>query len=188
MLIHQDIVVAHSSSGATPTPEMALSLTARSVPGRSDDIRRLRANNGARRGWLAGPTQPSATTEQRGDTGEVGVRPGFRLLMVLLLVVVSASAVGVADAAPNPRTGAAISAQCAICHGANGMSVAANIPNLAGQRYPYLLSQMRAFKDGTVKSAMMNQMARSLSEEQIEDLSAYFASIPITVGAPRHGG
>lgn len=110
--------------------------------------------------------------------------PGFRLAVVLLLVAFSASAASLAEAAPNPRTGAAISAQCAICHGSNGMSVAANIPNLAGQRYPYLLSQMRAFKNGTVKSAMMNQMARSLSEEQMEDLSAYFASIPITVGRP----
>jgi len=180
--------VAFSGGGATPTQETALSLRARTVPDRSDDVRRLRVNESARRGWLTGPAEPSPTTEPRGNAGEVRVEPGLRLVMVLLLVAVSASATGVADAAPNPRTGAAISAQCAICHGANGMSVAANIPNLAGQRYPYLLNQMRAFKDGTVKSAMMNQMARSLSEEQIEDLSAYFASIPITVGAPRHGG
>ena len=107
--------------------------------------------------------------------------------MALTLIALSVSSAGTAFAAPNPRTGAAISAQCAICHGSNGMSVAANIPNLAGQRYPYLLSQMRAFRSGTVKSGMMNEMARSLSEEQIEDLSAYFASIPITVGAPHRG-
>jgi len=175
MLIRQDIVVDYSGRSATPTPQNALSLMARTVLDRADEIRRLPINDNALRGWLTGPD-------------EVGVKAGFRLVMVLLLVAFSASAVSVAKAAPNPRTGAAISAQCAICHGANGMSVAANIPNLAGQRYPYLLSQMRAFKSGTVKSGIMNQMARSLSEEQIEDLSAYFASIPITVVAPRHGG
>lgn len=106
--------------------------------------------------------------------------------MVLWLTAVSALAADAAVAAPNPHAGAAISAQCAICHGSNGISVAANIPNIAGQRFPYLVARMKAFKNGTVQSATMNEMARSLSEEQIEDLSAYYASVPLRVGSPGH--
>jgi cytochrome c553 len=112
----------------------------------------------------------------------------------LLAAVVFAFAAGMAapavaaQAQPDPRAGAAISGQCAACHGSNGVSVATNIPNLAGQHYPYLLARMQAFKNGSEKSAIMNEMSRPLSEQQIEDLSAYFASIPIQVGTPGHGG
>lgn len=92
-----------------------------------------------------------------------------------------------AQSAPNPRAGAAISAECAMCHGSNGMSVAANIPNLAGQRYPYLLQQLEAFKTGTRKNMLMNQTAHALSKQQMQDLAAYFASIPIKVlPRPKH--
>ncbi|MGC1821650.1 MAG: c-type cytochrome, partial [Pseudolabrys sp.] len=40
---------------------------------------------------------------------------------------------------------------CAACHGANGVSVSDNIPNLAAQRTGYLEAQLKAFKDGTRK-------------------------------------
>ena len=71
-----------------------------------------------------------------------------------------------------------------MCHGSDGIAVAANIPNLAGQHYPYLLGQLKAFKAGTIKSPLMNQMAGPLSLQQMQDLSAYYASIPIHVGKP----
>lgn len=83
---------------------------------------------------------------------------------------------------PSVRAGYAISAQCAACHGSNGVSVAANIPNLAGQRYQYLLTQLQAFKAGTRKNPLMDQMAAALSKQQMQDLAAYYASIHIKVG------
>lgn len=105
-------------------------------------------------------------------------------------VAIVAPAWGVAWASvPSVRDGAAISPQCAACHGSNGMSVATNIPDLAGQHYNYLLGQLEAFHDGTRKSPIMNEMARPLSRQQMQDIAAYFASIKVHVGgAPKAGG
>jgi len=87
-----------------------------------------------------------------------------------------------ASDAPNAETGAAISAQCAVCHGSNGISVGTSIPNLAGQHYVYLLNSLEAFKTGARNSPIMHEMVASLSQQQIQDLAAYYASIPIQVG------
>ena len=72
-------------------------------------------------------------------------------------------------------------AVCAACHGATGISVGDSIPNLAGQRAPYLASQLRAFKDGSRKSAVMSAIATQLSAEEIAGLAAYFSA---QAGAP----
>jgi cytochrome c553 len=68
-------------------------------------------------------------------------------------------------------------AVCAACHGANGVSVADAIPNLGGQRVAYLEAQLRAFKAGTRKSAVMNAMAAQLAPADIADVAAYFGSL-----------
>lgn len=80
---------------------------------------------------------------------------------------------------PSAETGEAISAQCAACHGNNGISVGASIPDLAGQHYVYLLKQIEAFRDGVRKSPIMEEMVKTLSDVQMRDLAAYFASVPI---------
>ena len=66
---------------------------------------------------------------------------------------------------------------CAACHGANGVSVSATIPNLAGQKAAYLGSQLNAFKAGARKNAIMNPIATQLSPADIENVAAYFASL-----------
>ena len=66
---------------------------------------------------------------------------------------------------------------CAACHGANGVSVADNIPNLAGQRRAYLEAQLRALKAGTRKNPLMNAMAAQLSNDDIVNVAAYFSSL-----------
>lgn len=67
-------------------------------------------------------------------------------------------------------------AVCAACHGANGLSVSDSIPNLAGQRAAYLEAQLRAWKDGSRKNAVMNAIAAQLSADEIPNLAAYFAA------------
>lgn len=67
---------------------------------------------------------------------------------------------------------------CAACHGANGISVADNIPNLAGQKAAYLGAQLRALKEGTRKNALMNAIAAQLAPADISNVAAYFASLP----------
>jgi len=75
--------------------------------------------------------------------------------------------------------GSRISSQCTACHGLTGMSPtsarAAAWPNLAGQKYAYLVQQLRIFKEGGRKSSLMSPMAQRLSPEDARDLAAYFS-------------
>ncbi|MDU0112380.1 cytochrome c [Psychrosphaera aquimarina] len=73
--------------------------------------------------------------------------------------------------------GKAKSATCAACHGANGISMIPMYPNLAGQKVAYLEKQLRDFKSGARKDPVMSAMAMPLSEEDIKNVSAYFASL-----------
>ncbi len=121
----------------------------------------------------------------------------YTRLLLAAAMAIAATGDPVARASPTPnasgmpasvRKGAAISAQCAMCHGSNGISVAGNIPNLAGQRYGYLLQQLRAFKHRKRRNPLMDEVAHSLTRQQMKDLSAYFASIPLRVGQPAAHG
>jgi cytochrome c553 len=86
-------------------------------------------------------------------------------------------------AGPDSQRGGAISKQCAACHGNDGVSIDNNIPNLAGQHYSYLLEQMIAYKQKSRNNPIMNEMIGPLSQQQIEDIAAYYASVPFHVGA-----
>lgn len=77
---------------------------------------------------------------------------------------------------------AKVQAVCAACHGANGVSVSDTIPNLAGQRNGYLAAQLRAWKDGTRKNAIMNAIGAQLDADDIANVAAYFASLPAAGG------
>ncbi|MBY0345569.1 MAG: cytochrome c4 [Neisseriaceae bacterium] len=64
---------------------------------------------------------------------------------------------------------------CAACHGATGNSVAGTNPSLAGQYDAYLYKQLKAFKSGERKNAIMQGMAMGLSDEDMKNVSAYFS-------------
>jgi cytochrome c553 len=66
---------------------------------------------------------------------------------------------------------------CAACHGVNGMSSNELWPNLAGQKAGYLAKQMKAFRDGTRSDPVMSGMAKPLSDQDIDDLAAYYSSL-----------
>lgn len=94
--------------------------------------------------------------------------------------LIAAPAIAQAPAAPKADLAAGkarVEAVCAACHGANGVSVADNIPNLAGQRVAYLEAQLRALKAGTRRNAVMNAMAAQLSGDDIVNVAAYFGSL-----------
>ena len=65
---------------------------------------------------------------------------------------------------------------CSACHGADGNSVNPLWPKLAGQHAAYLTKQMKAFRSGERKDPVMAPMAMPLSDTDIEDLSAFYAS------------
>lgn len=73
--------------------------------------------------------------------------------------------------------GKAKSATCAACHGAAGISAIPMYPNLAGQKEAYLVKQLKAFKSGERKDPVMSAMAMPLSDADIANVSAYFASL-----------
>lgn len=66
---------------------------------------------------------------------------------------------------------------CAACHGQNGVSSNEMWPNLAGQKKAYLLKQLKAFKSAERKDPTMNAMAAPLTDEEMEALAGYFASL-----------
>jgi cytochrome c553 len=82
----------------------------------------------------------------------------------------------------NVEEGKARASACAACHGSDGVSVNPTIPNLAGQKEAYLINQLKAFKAGARKNAMMNAVAAQLSDQDIENLAAFWNSLPGAAG------
>jgi cytochrome c553 len=74
---------------------------------------------------------------------------------------------------------------CAACHGASGVSVSDAIPNLAAQKAAYIETQLRALKDGSRKHAVMSAIATQLSNEDIANVAAYFATQPGATAAAK---
>jgi len=76
---------------------------------------------------------------------------------------------------PYPHTGRDLAASCGICHGTNGLN-AGGMPNLAGQSKEALARHLRDFRDGKRPATLMHQIAKGLTEEQIEAVTAYWAA------------
>ncbi|WP_215396830.1 c-type cytochrome [Rheinheimera oceanensis] len=93
------------------------------------------------------------------------------LMCGLLLLAGSANAADVA-------AGKAKAAVCAACHGANGISIIPDYPNLAGQKVKYLESSIKAYRDGERKNPIMSPMASGLTDADVANIAAYFASLP----------
>ena len=72
--------------------------------------------------------------------------------------------------------GAAKAETCMACHGQRGISQMPDTPSLAGQPDGFLQWQLVYFRSGTRKSPLMQPMATSLSDDDIRNLSAYFAA------------
>jgi cytochrome c553 len=66
---------------------------------------------------------------------------------------------------------------CAHCHGTNGISSSDQIPNLQGQKAEYLKSALKAYQEGTRKAPIMNNMAVNLSEQDMDNVAAYFSGL-----------
>ncbi len=66
---------------------------------------------------------------------------------------------------------------CAECHGADGISPNATWPSLAGLSAAYLVRITSAYKTGAQQDAAMTPLAKKLSDQDIQDVSAYYASL-----------
>ena len=104
------------------------------------------------------------------------------LKKVIITTVLFISAVGLSSpafamTAGDAEKGKAKSATCAACHGADGISSIPANPNLAGQVPGYISAQLKAFKSGERVNSIMAGMVASLSEEDMDDLDAFYASL-----------
>lgn len=91
-----------------------------------------------------------------------------------LLVLLSATGVNAADI----NAGKAKAVACQGCHGAAGISATPLWPNLAGQTAAYIDIQLHHFKSGRRVNPMMKPLADGLSDADMQNLAAYFASLP----------
>lgn len=105
----------------------------------------------------------------------------------IALALAGAGALGAvvpAAAAGDAAQGRQKAQACAVCHGPLGIATAPETPNLAGEPEGYLMRQLRAFRGGTRHHEVMSVMAKSLSDADIENLAAWFASIKVEAKAP----
>lgn len=96
---------------------------------------------------------------------------GLVACLTAVTLSLSASAASIED-------GSGRSVACQACHGGDGISISADIPNLAGQKTTYLTQQLEAFKSGSRKHDVMNPIAQQLSDTDIENLAAFWNSLP----------
>ncbi len=102
---------------------------------------------------------------------------------VLVTLLLTLGITGMAQAAGDAKAGQAKAAMCGACHGADGNSAAPNFPKLAGQGERYLLKQMNDIKSGNRNILEMTGLLTNMSEQDMADIAAYFASQNMSVGA-----
>ena len=65
---------------------------------------------------------------------------------------------------------------CMMCHGANAQG-AGTFPDIAGQRYRYIVQQLKYFHNGTRTNQLMNQIAKNITVPQMKEVAAYLSSL-----------
>ncbi len=96
--------------------------------------------------------------------------------LIALLLLCSGTA-----QARDPVAGQKLAGMCATCHGPQGLSTLPNAPHLAGQPAIYTVEQLKNYRNGSRKNEVMAVIAKPLTDAQIDDLAAWYASIQISV-------
>ena len=99
-----------------------------------------------------------------------------RLVMITIWISLAIFTGGAIQADGDPAAGQAKSQICAACHGLDGNSLMPQNPVLAGQVPGYIAQQLAQFKSGVRKNAIMAGMTQLLSEQDMQDLDAWFSS------------
>jgi cytochrome c553 len=130
-----------------------------------------------RRPRTAGPHHTPLPPPQ-GGREHVSARCKVTALALIAIYLISSpgSALAAGDAAAGRRK----AVQCQTCHGLNGLSKLPEAPHLAGQPEPYLVKSLNDFRQGVRKNEMMSIVSQALSDADVADLAAYYASIDIS--------
>ena len=96
-----------------------------------------------------------------------------RILTVCLMMLLSWIPQGLTADAERGQT---LTQTCTACHGADGNSITGSFPSIAGQNERYLLKQLREIKSGARAALLMVGQLDSMSEQDLADMAAYYAS------------
>jgi cbb3-type cytochrome c oxidase subunit III len=108
------------------------------------------------------------------------------LLMGLVFTAAASASEAPAAAKPDLNKGQAIAAQvCSACHTADGSRGSPANPILQGQHADYLVKQLTEFKAGKRDNAVMKGMASTLSDEDMKNVAAFYASKQAKPGAAK---
>ena len=103
----------------------------------------------------------------------------FKLFVLMAAAVAATQAMAAGDA----EAGKAKAAPCAACHGQDGnKTLTGTYPKLAGQGEEYLVKQLENFKSGTRENAVMQGQVAGMSEQDMQDVAAYYASLTPEAG------
>ncbi|MEO1291778.1 MAG: cytochrome c [Pseudomonadota bacterium] len=105
-------------------------------------------------------------------------------LVTVAVILGSASFIAAPALAGDASAGKQKSRACRTCHGLDGIAKIPIAPHIAGENEIYLATQLKAFRSGKRENEIMSVIAKDLSDEDIADLSAWYASITITVSLP----
>lgn len=98
----------------------------------------------------------------------------YKLLVAALATLLAM--IGTAQAGGDANAGKEKAATCIGCHGADGKGVAPN-PALAGLKESDIVAKLKAYKSGAKANPVMKTFASPLSDQDMADLAAYFASL-----------
>jgi cytochrome c553 len=108
----------------------------------------------------------------------------LRMPLVALGGIALALAVTDAYAAGDTAAGRQKALMCQTCHGLDGKAKIPEAPNLAGQSQLYIAKALKDYRSGARKNDMMSLVAPTLKDKDIDDLSAYYSAIEVTVAPP----
>ena len=104
------------------------------------------------------------------------------MVKIFTFVCMALIVTGNVCAGGDPAAGKAKDAVCTACHGTVGASTTPIWPNLAGQHASYLVKQLHDFKNQKRTNPQMSPMTTALSDQDIEDLAAYYSSLKPATG------
>lgn len=114
------------------------------------------------------------TTVDYPGCGKRGMRLTLHWLAAVAMLL---SASGAMAGDGNIEAGKIKTVLCAACHAKDGISINLNWPNLAGQKETYLIKQLKDFREGRRGGEVMPDYTQKLSDQDIEDLAAYYSSL-----------
>ena len=104
----------------------------------------------------------------------------MRLAIATILGGLLLAGDALAQAVGDRNAGRQLAGQCRTCHGLDGYALIPIAPHIGGEPESYIRTQLAAFRDGSREHEMMSIVARSLTDQQIADLAAWYSGHQIT--------